>query len=180
MERPTRAARRDRIIEAAREIAERDGWAAVTVRRLADAIAYSQPVLYGHFPDGRDGIIRAVALDGFTRMAAILTAPDPSTPVAARVVHRYLAFAREHPAVYDAMFSMPTDLAFAVAAPPEPLRAAFTTIEEAAFVRGGDTETRAELLWSALHGLAQLHRHARLRPSHEQARIAALIDLFSR
>ena len=62
-----RAGRRDRIVQAAREIAEGDGWPAVTVRRLADTIGFSQPVLYGHFPDGRDGIIRAVALAGFAR-----------------------------------------------------------------------------------------------------------------
>ena len=51
-----RAGRRDRIVAAAREIAEVEGWPAVTVRRLADTIGFSQPVLYGHVPDGRDGI----------------------------------------------------------------------------------------------------------------------------
>jgi hypothetical protein len=25
-------------------------------------------VLYGHFPDGRDGIVRAVAIDGLTEL----------------------------------------------------------------------------------------------------------------
>ena len=53
-----RAARELQIVTAAREIAEADGWPAVTVRRLADAIGFSQPVLYGHFPDGRDPIQR--------------------------------------------------------------------------------------------------------------------------
>jgi AcrR family transcriptional regulator len=172
-----RAARRDRIVAAAREIAEVDGWDAVTVRRLADAIAFSQPVLYGHFPDGRDGIVRAVALDGFTRFATALAGAAPDAPAPDRlraVAERYLAFAREHPAVYEAMFSGPTDLAFATADAPQQLLDAFAAL---AAVAGGD-ETRAETLWSALHGLADLARHGRLRPGRESERLAVLVQSF--
>ncbi|WP_433364640.1 TetR/AcrR family transcriptional regulator [Actinoplanes sp. CA-142083] len=166
-----RAARRDRIVDAAREIAEADGWAAVTVRRLADTIGFSQPVLYGHFPDGRDGIVRAVALDGFAHLAEHLTAAGDLGGVCGA----YLDFARSQPATYEAMFSMPTDLEFARPATPEPLRAAFGPLLSAA----GD-ETRAEVLWSALHGLADLSRHGRLRPDYATARVETLIGLLRR
>src|SRR4051794_6111303 len=40
------AQRRARIVTAARTLAETEGWDAVTTRRLADSIEYSQPVLY--------------------------------------------------------------------------------------------------------------------------------------
>ncbi|WP_030440378.1 TetR/AcrR family transcriptional regulator [Actinoplanes subtropicus] len=164
-----RAGRRDRIVEAAAEIAEADGWAAVTVRRLADTIGFSQPVLYGHFPDGRDGIVRAVALAGFARLAALMGAAGDLGALCGA----YLEFARSRPAAYEAMFSMPTDLEFARPTTPEPLRAAFGPLMSAT----GD-ETRAELLWSALHGLADLSRHGRLRPDFETARVEMLIGLF--
>ena len=59
-----REARREQIIGAARRIAELEGWSSVTIRRLADEISYSHPVLYGHFAS-RDGILAAVAIDGF-------------------------------------------------------------------------------------------------------------------
>ncbi|MEV4510700.1 TetR/AcrR family transcriptional regulator [Dactylosporangium sp. NPDC049525] len=173
-----RAARRDRIVAAAREIAQVEGWGAVTVRRLADAIAFSQPVLYSHFPDGRDGIVRAVALEGFTHIAAALAGAGPDVPAHLRlrpVAECYLAFAQEHPAVYEAMFSGPTDLAFATPAAPEQLRAGFAAL---AAVVGGD-ETRAETLWSALHGLADLARHGRLRPGREPDRLTVLVELFA-
>jgi AcrR family transcriptional regulator len=104
------------------------------VRRLADAIGYSQPVLYGHFPDGRDGIVRAVALDGFGRITAALDAAPRSADAKKRVravVQRYLRFAHDNPAVYEAMFSMPTELAFATKAAPAPLRQAFAAIQRA-------------------------------------------------
>jgi hypothetical protein len=35
-------------------------------------------------------------------------------------------------------------------------------------------------LWSALHGLAELSRHSRLRPDHETARVDMLISLLRR
>jgi AcrR family transcriptional regulator len=41
-----RAGRHRLIVSAARELAETEGWDAVTTRRLADRIEYSQPVLY--------------------------------------------------------------------------------------------------------------------------------------
>ena len=59
-----RAEREGRIISAARVIAEKEGWDAVTIRRLAKEIEYSQPVLYSHFAS-RDAIVEAVAVEGF-------------------------------------------------------------------------------------------------------------------
>ena len=61
-----REARRAQIVGAARRIAELEGWANVTVRRLSEEISYSQPVLYGHF-GSRDGIVSAVAVEGIWR-----------------------------------------------------------------------------------------------------------------
>ena len=58
-----RAQRRQVIVNAARELAESEGWEAVTTRRLADRIEYSQPVLYSHF-EGKDAIVSAVASRG--------------------------------------------------------------------------------------------------------------------
>jgi AcrR family transcriptional regulator len=177
-----RAERERRIVTEARAIAEADGWPAVTVRRLADAIGYSQPVLYGHFPDGRDGIVRAVALDGFQRLAATLDAPPRKTAAAKRVrtvIQRYLKFAHDNPATYDAMFSMPTDLPFATNTTPAPLRQGFAAIQRTLPDSVDDPETATEMLWSAMHGLADLQRHARLRPSHRAHRVELLTRLFS-
>ena len=58
-----RAQRRQVIVNAARELAESEGWEAVTTRRLADRTEYSQPVLYSHF-EGKDAIVSAVASRG--------------------------------------------------------------------------------------------------------------------
>ncbi len=67
-----RAEREQRIVTAAREIAEREGWSAVTIRRLAEEIEYSQPVLYSHF-ENWDAIVTAVAVLGFSELANALS-----------------------------------------------------------------------------------------------------------
>ena len=64
-----RAERYERIVAAACELAEAEGWEAVTTRRLAELIDYSQPVLYSHFK-GKADIMRAVAIRGFEELAA--------------------------------------------------------------------------------------------------------------
>lgn len=62
-------AERERLIVAtARELAEQQGWGAVTTRRLAERIEYSQPVLYSHFRGKRE-IIGAVAIEGAAELA---------------------------------------------------------------------------------------------------------------
>ena len=123
-----RAQREKLIITAARELAEAEGWQAVTTRRLAERIEYSQPVLYSHFK-GMDAIMAAVAVEGFTELAdevraARTAAPDIHRALAA-VSAVYTAFADRHPAVYDAMFGQTVDLPFATPQAPPALHAGF-------------------------------------------------------
>ena len=177
-----RAHRRQAIITAARQMAEAEGWDAVTTRRLADRIEYSQPVLYSHFP-GKGGIIDAVAVEGFAELRLILrnAREAAGSPEAAlrELAEAYVGFALEHPALYDAMFTLSTELPFGrPEAPPEEPHAAFAELREAVTPLAGarDPETLAEVAWSALHGIATLTRTRRLRPDYHQARLAMLVD----
>src|SRR3954467_781331 len=101
-----RAEREHRITAAARAIAARDGWSAVTIRRLAKEIEYSQPVLYSHFAN-RDAIVAAVAAEGFGELAEALRAAAGEArgrDAVLNVAMGYFAFALDRPALYDAMF----------------------------------------------------------------------------
>lgn len=114
-------------------------------------------MLYSHF-DGKDAIVRAVAIEGFGELAghmrrARLAAPEQALRAVCRA---YLEFADERPALYQAMFVLPTDVKFASAETPPPLRAGFGAFV-AALPAGDDRrELRAEVIWSALHGMAVL------------------------
>jgi AcrR family transcriptional regulator len=178
------ARRRQLIVTAARQLAETEGWEGVTMRRLAERVEYSQPVLYSHFT-GKADIVRAVALEGFGELAAELRSARTAagSPAAAlrALAAAYLRFAQSRPAVYDAMFVMPIDLPFAVAGTPAAPRAAFAELLAALtpLADDRDVETLSEVAWSALHGLATLARSNRLRPSHHQARLDLLVDQLS-
>ncbi|WP_227980324.1 TetR/AcrR family transcriptional regulator [Nocardia spumae] len=174
-----RAQRRQAIIDSARELAESDGWDAVTVRRLADRIEYSQPVLYSHF-SGKRAIVSAVAEEGCGVLAKVLHAArvqhaDPAAAMEA-VARAYLDFAADNTALYDAMFILDTDLAFGPDA-PEALRAAFAELEAVfhPLVPESELGTYAEVYWSALHGLAALDRSGRLRPDLREQRMQVLM-----
>ena len=156
--------RRDQVIHAARDLAEANGWPAVTMRRLAGALGVTQPVLYSAFA-GRQALVDAVALNGFDEMAAALEAVAPSPMARMRA---YLDFAAAHPRLYEAMFSLPSGLAFGADDTPESLHHAFAGIRDAFPDADG---TRAEVAWSALHGMATLQASERLRPGHLQARL---------
>ncbi|GGT07697.1 TetR family transcriptional regulator [Planobispora rosea] len=178
-----RAQRHDLIVKTARKLAESEGWDAVTTRRLADEIEYSQPVLYSHFA-GKDAIVAAVALEGFTELAVRLRAATRTgEPRAAleELARAYMAFAEENPALYDAMFTMAVDLPFGQDDTPEPLRDGFQALLSgvAQFAGGRDPGILTEVAWSALHGLIVLSRGGRLPASGREARLALLLDQLS-
>jgi AcrR family transcriptional regulator len=174
-----RADRHDRIIAAARDLAEAEGWEAVTTRRLAALVEYSQPVLYSHF-DGKDAIVRAVAIEGFADLAVQLRQAqalfDEPGPALRAVCRAYLTFASERPALYQAMFVLPIDVTFASDDTPSPLKAAFGELAGALKPFDAHPLLRAEVTWAALHGLAVLGRGGRILPEGQEARIDLLVS----
>jgi AcrR family transcriptional regulator len=184
-----RAERHQLIIDAARDLAEAEGWDAVTTRRLAAIVEYSQPVLYSHF-DGKDAIVRAVAVQGFADLADSLrrtrlehASPGPAADARTRrraalraVCLAYLDFAVARPALYQAMFVMPTDVKFASDQTPPELRAGFD--EFVAVLPPGipHRELTAEVTWSALHGFATLAATGRIPPDGQDQRVDVLLS----
>lgn len=179
------AEREARIVAAARSLAEEQGWESVTTRRLADTIEYSQPVLYGHFPDGKSQIITAVALVGFAELAAAMSASDQGASGADRVravVTAYLDFAERHPATYEAMFRLPIGAPFASLDTPRSMKDGFDAIVAALRTLDrppADLGTAAEVLWGAMHGVATLRRAARFNPEHDERRVDELVRIFA-
>ena len=179
-----RAARRRLIIGTARRLAEAEGWDAVTTRRLSTEIEYSQPVLYQHFA-GMEGIAEAVAIDGFGELADVLRTARVKADLAehslSATAHAYIDFARDNPALYDAMFTRATTLRFAADDTPAPMMAAFAELREAvaAVAHDRDVDTLAEVFWAALHGLITLTRGDRLRPEYVSNRVELLAAQFA-
>ncbi|MGW6474265.1 TetR/AcrR family transcriptional regulator [Streptomyces nigra] len=177
-----RAQRERLIVATARELAEQQGWDAVTTRRLAERIEYSQPVLYSHFRGKRE-IIGAVARQGAAEMAvavrAATAAVEGTRERVAALARAYLDFADRNPAVYDALFHLDGGLAFAQEDTPDELKDAFAALLETLAEVAGDgvhPGLFTETFWASLHGLATLTRARRLPPEDTERRIELLVD----
>lgn len=177
-----RAERHQLIIDAARDLAEAEGWDAVTTRRLAEKVEYSQPVLYSHFK-GKDAIVRAVAIQGCGELARLLRKARPSRGESRlrAAAEAYLEFARRRPALYDAMFVQQSDIPWGTDEVPQELLDAFGELVAAVEpVRGErDLEALTEVFWSSLHGIATLMQGGRLRPVHDETRLDLLLGALS-
>jgi Transcriptional regulator len=55
------------LLKAALDIAIAEGWEAVTIRRIADAVEYTTSVVYGHF-ENKDALLMEIAEMGFKQL----------------------------------------------------------------------------------------------------------------
>lgn len=161
---------RERILDAARELFVRDGYEAVTMRKIADAIEYSPTAIYLHFAD-KESLVRAMAEEDFKSLAKsfqrIAREPDPVERLR-KIGHAYVDFALAHPNHYRLMFMTPKlpqtegacqeskgnveEDAYAF------LRATVVEAIEAGRLRPElkDPDLVAQALWSGTHGVASL------------------------
>ena len=107
-ERKTRQkqALRERILDAARRIVVREGFAALSMRKIADAIEYSPATLYLYFAS-RDEIARALCTEGYAQLLAtfepLAQIADPADRLKA-MAHAYVGFGVAHPQTYRLIF----------------------------------------------------------------------------
>jgi hypothetical protein len=88
----------------------------------------------------------------------------------------YLAFAFRRPALYEAMFIVPTNLRLAQAETRRELwAAAFEALSAVVKPFCVDVAAVTETFWAALHGLAELERSGRIRPSARVERIDLVV-----
>lgn len=175
-EKATEQDRRDLLVTVARELAEAEGWAGVSTRRLAERAEIDIGDVYRHFAD-LEALLAAVAVCAFADLAADLAeahaeavdSPDGAWPAVATA---YLDFAYTNPEVYDAMLALTPDLALGVDGVPAAPRAVFAELRAALtpLAEGRDPDTLAEVGWSLLHGVVMLTRGGRLRPDGQEER----------
>jgi AcrR family transcriptional regulator len=97
------------VAAAAVRVADAEGLEAVTVARIAADLGIRGPSLYNHV-SGRDGLLRAVALQGVTGLvdALVMATAGRSGPDALRAgAVAYREFAHAHPGQYAAGLRAP-------------------------------------------------------------------------
>ncbi|TKC90092.1 TetR/AcrR family transcriptional regulator [Trinickia terrae] len=191
---------RERILDASRAIVMREGFAALSMRKIADAIEYSPATLYLHF-ESRDDIARALCAEGYEQLLASL-APhaqiaEPRERLRA-IAHAYVAFGLANRETYRLIFMEDPSYADAAlgssnaaaddagdgasaAANGDAGDAAFhllaNAIEElkaaGCVPPAADSRTWVEALWATLHGIVALSLTC---PIYPQSPVEKLVD----
>jgi AcrR family transcriptional regulator len=95
-----------KIANAAVELLDRDGAEGVTMRRVASAVGMTPMALYRHYPN-RDGLLNALANDGFAKLAEKLAALKLKGSVERQlltILEVFLDHAFERPRLFELMF----------------------------------------------------------------------------
>ena len=158
---------REALIKAALSLIGERGSEGVTLAEAARMAGVSAAAPYRHFKD-REALMAAVAGEGYAKFADMLEqawndgAPDAIAALE-RVGSAYLAFAREEPALYAAMFessvALGTDSTLKSAADRayDVLQTACDRIHESLPVdRRAPARMMALHIWSMAHGIASL------------------------
>ncbi|MHB2167038.1 TetR/AcrR family transcriptional regulator [Alsobacter sp. R-9] len=167
-------------MEAARALLGERGAQGFSLADAAKLAGVSPAAPYRHFRD-RDALLGEVAKQGFALFgqrlsAALAGSQDPSAGFQA-MGRAYLAFAREEPGLYEAMFSWCAAPARAEGEPGTPAGAFDILLDgiagalAAAGKAVGDPRTLALQVWALSHGVATLAAAGQLGPQVDPDRV---------
>ena len=163
---------RERILNAARAIVASDGFGALTMRKIAEAIDCAPGTIYLYF-ENRDEIARQLCLQGFQELLEFM---EPAAAVAdplkrlAALMEAYARFGMAHPETYRLSFMADPKLAEAVFreapidAPGTGGLRAFGFLLQALrelkaqrrLARAANVTQLAEVVWASIHGVVSL------------------------
>ncbi|MEO8359789.1 MAG: TetR/AcrR family transcriptional regulator [Vicinamibacteria bacterium] len=171
---------RRKILDAAHDLFETQGYENVTMRAVADAIEYSPTTIYLHFVS-KDALVQALCYEDFERLSSAMNVELPVNPIVRmRALGRaYAAFGTRNPNHYRFMFMASGDWkshARDPEAPPaksyETLRVAVTEAMEQGYFKKNDIDLVSQIVWAGIHGVVSLlitfepHQFPRTEP-HE-------------
>lgn len=100
---------RSAILATAWQMVKEEGWQSLSIRRIADAIEYSAPVIYDHF-DSKEAILFEFGKDGFRLLAKKVQQArdkfdDPAAQLKA-IADAYWNFAFKHREYFQLMYGV--------------------------------------------------------------------------
>lgn len=156
---------RARILATAWQMVKEEGWPSLSIRKIAEAVDYSVPVIYDHF-ENKEAIVFEFARQGFQLLSkniqkALEKTDDPAEQIRA-IADAYWKFASKHKEYYQLMFSM--GMAGCEIEKCFPERADFRVMVMKpieSLIKQGDTPENNPFLkyfsfWSTLHGLISM------------------------
>jgi AcrR family transcriptional regulator len=179
---------REQILDVAMNILIKEGYDAVTIRRLADEIAYTPGALYSYFKD-KEEIIFALVLRAAKHLTSVFRAVESINNPLERlwaIGRAYITFAMEHQEYYDLMFIMSTPIQKMAETEYTEGHAAFfilrSTVHDCmqqGYLPKADDDVAAFAMWSFVHGSVSLMIRKRMTMIPEEKYQDILDGAFS-
>ena len=153
------------IMEAAQAVVLKEGWQALSIRKIAEAIDYSVPVIYDHFIN-KEALLLEFVKKGFDLLNRKLekakdSVEDPELQIKA-IGDAYFKFYFEHKEYYRLMFGIGIPSCEAMKEIPELKRFEQIVIEPIGLLisrnkqKHMDEKVKFKNFWSSLHGLISI------------------------
>lgn len=169
------------ILEAAWLQVLTDGWQSLSIRKIADAIEYSIPVIYNHF-ENKEAILLEFTKEGFQKLTDALQEvkalhTEPEVQLEA-IANAYWDFAFEHKEYYQLMFGLgipACDRVNQIIEMKQMSTVMISSIQDAIAVsanKEGDVYLKYHTYLSILHGLVSIQMIQKDgKPAEESRRI---------
>ena len=157
---------RDSILQASWHLVNEEGWQNMSIRKIADAIEYSVPVVYDHF-ENKEAILSEFNRQGFKLLGEKLSEAknkniNPVQQLEA-ITFAYWDFAFDNKEFYQLMYGLGMPTCESLNSVPELMAfigVIHSTIEE--IIKNGnntgsDTWLKVHSFWSMIHGLVSIN-----------------------
>lgn len=157
---------RDSILQSAWKLVNEEGWQNLSIRKIADAIEYSVPVVYDHF-ENKEAILSEFNHKGFKLLGDELSEAKKSETMPPRqldaIALAYWNFAFNNKEYYQLMYGLGMPTCESLNNVPELsafIQVIFSTIDE--LIQAGNKENentwlKVHSFWSMIHGLVSIN-----------------------
>ena len=162
---------RNNILAASIDIVKEEGWQALSMRKIADKIEYTAPIIYEYFAN-KDAILTELTRQGFVKLAkmmevAISEHSDPAAQLEAMWL-AYWNFAFAEKEMYQVMYGVEMNCCAMQTMCPDtqaPMNMLWDKIEEIIPAEKRTEEyvdTKYYTFWSVVHGLISINMTRKL------------------
>lgn len=182
---------RESILTAAHQIARQEGWPALTIRKVAESIEYSAPMIYEYFAN-KEEILLELMREGYQQLIArtqqARLATEDRQERLFKIIDAYWDFARNNPELYQIMNGLggvPLDIQETARAGRDAGMVPLAALEDWAQTNGivlEDAFGAVEMAWGLVHGIVSLTLVERIEGGEPRARrllhqgLQALLD----
>ena len=170
------------ILETSRDMLVREGYAGLSMRKIAASIGYSATTIYHHF-QSKDQLVHALIREGFRLLTADVTRAGMASASADAALQSmcraYVLFGLGNPGYYEVMFSLHPETMSRY--PAIDYREARGILDLAAdlirkgqrdgLFETGDCRVAANVLWFQMHGVVSLLYASRVDMSLDRQKL---------